>query len=606
MLGSAAFTRGDRDVLPDVHQPRRPSIPLTASIELQVGDELKTIEHCIGRDCPELDSFYVFDSTSVHVHLTGSNALSFAPAGLSTLTRLAETTDRVRERLRERVREFRVPHRFDALFVGDSPVRDLIVAINAATDLAKLERLATLSPAERTRVPEIEMAVAELRLRNKPDRVTALDQEITDLQYLSARLEAAAAFLDDAVVSEILAAVADHRRAERAVRAAGHGQFECDGLRATGTPLWTRFIETARALAELESQTDRSYPQPGDRCLLCQQPLDDDAQVLIHRLWSFLAAEAKGAVEVARRRVVDRREALASLDLGFFDSTTTVYRSLLALDHDAHNRIRLFVLACRQRRETLMTLLAGDEPAISVEPLPPSGLAGLEPLMEQSRTRRRELADADPTAEIATLEVELRQLRHRLTLADHLAVIKEHVMQLRWADRALEVAGHTGHITRKYNQLFDRLVTKRYLDLFDHTLRDLQRPLQVKVRTRGKKGNVHKQIVVAAGRDVGPDKVLSEGEKRAVALADFLTEVALDPCSCGIVLDDPVTSLDLEWRGLVADILGQEATRRQVIVFTTTSPSCTCSRRRPAATRWTWQPTGSNAVTWTTGRGMSF
>ncbi|RZN37560.1 MAG: hypothetical protein EF813_05655, partial [Methanosarcinales archaeon] len=61
---------------------------------------------------------------------------------------------------------------------------------------------------------------------------------------------------------------------------------------------------------------------------------------------------------------------------------------------------------------------------------------------------------------------------------------------------------------------------------------------------------------------------LSEGEKRAVAMADFLTEIALDTSSSGIILDDPVTSLDLEWRELIASILAKGAKCRQVIVFT--------------------------------------
>ena len=68
--------------------------------------------------------------------------------------------------------------------------------------------------------------------------------------------------------------------------------------------------------------------------------------------------------------------------------------------------------------------------------------------------------------------------------------------------------------------------------------------------------------------DSPPDKVLSEGEKRCVAVADFLTEVALDPDSKGIILDDPVTSLDIEWRETIASILAKEAKHRQVIVFT--------------------------------------
>src|SRR6185295_1976987 len=67
---------------------------------------------------------------------------------------------------------------------------------------------------------------------------------------------------------------------------------------------------------------------------------------------------------------------------------------------------------------------------------------------------------------------------------------------------------------------------------------------------------------------IAPAKVLSEGEQRAVALADFLTEVALDEHSAGIVLDDPITSLDFDWKEIVAERLVGEASRRQVILFT--------------------------------------
>jgi wobble nucleotide-excising tRNase len=111
------------------------------------------------------------------------------------------------------------------------------------------------------------------------------------------------------------------------------------------------------------------------------------------------------------------------------------------------------------------------------------------------------------------------------------------------------------------------------VEVFTQLLNDFQRPLKVKVDTKGRKGEVYKQIVIAADPSIPtdkakPDKVLSEGEKRAVALADFLTEVALDTTSSGIILDDPVTSLDLEWRQLIASVLVKEAGRRQVIVFT--------------------------------------
>jgi hypothetical protein len=62
--------------------------------------------------------------------------------------------------------------------------------------------------------------------------------------------------------------------------------------------------------------------------------------------------------------------------------------------------------------------------------------------------------------------------------------------------------------------------------------------------------------------------VLSEGERRAVALAFFLAEVAVSEHNGGIVLDDPVSSLDHARRSYVARRIVEEASRRQAIVFT--------------------------------------
>ena len=108
---------------------------------------------------------------------------------------------------------------------------------------------------------------------------------------------------------------------------------------------------------------------------------------------------------------------------------------------------------------------------------------------------------------------------------------------------------------------------------FKATLYDLQRLINVQVKTIGKKGKTLKQIVLEMDPTVNadlvtPDKVLSEGEKRAVALADFLTEVALDTSSSAIILDDPVTSLDFQWKEKIATILTKESVKRQVIIFT--------------------------------------
>ena len=69
-------------------------------------------------------------------------------------------------------------------------------------------------------------------------------------------------------------------------------------------------------------------------------------------------------------------------------------------------------------------------------------------------------------------------------------------------------------------------------------------------------------------RDRSPEEILSEGQQRAVALADFLTEVGINHDNVGIILDDPVTSLDHDRKERIAARLVREARKRQVIVFT--------------------------------------
>jgi len=106
LLGCASFSRGDREVLPDVSRPPGPPVSPSADILVLDGEGQKTIHYQADTQCRELSSIYVFDSASVQMHLTKENNLSFSPHGLSYLTALPEVTDRCRERLKDKLRPF--------------------------------------------------------------------------------------------------------------------------------------------------------------------------------------------------------------------------------------------------------------------------------------------------------------------------------------------------------------------------------------------------------------------------------------------------------------------------------------------------------------------
>ena len=88
-------------------------------------------------------------------------------------------------------------------------------------------------------------------------------------------------------------------------------------------------------------------------------------------------------------------------------------------------------------------------------------------------------------------------------------------------------------------------------------------------RTRADKGALlHQPKLVGTRQEVKLPRVFSEGERTALGLAAFFTEVSLDGSKSAVILDDPVTSLDHIRRGLVAERVANLAAERQVIMFT--------------------------------------
>ena len=63
--------------------------------------------------------------------------------------------------------------------------------------------------------------------------------------------------------------------------------------------------------------------------------------------------------------------------------------------------------------------------------------------------------------------------------------------------------------------------------------------------------------------------MLSEGEQRALGLACFLADAVGQPVKHGIIVDDPVSSLDhVRLRRVANRLVREAASGRQVIIFT--------------------------------------
>ena len=189
-------------------------------------------------------------------------------------------------------------------------------------------------------------------------------------------------------------------------------------------------------------------------------------------------------------------------------------------------------------------------------------LARVEEQIETLRTTDRDSL-------LKTLERERVTLRHRQVLSKLINHIEEYVADEKWIKKARAVAKsalNTKAMTTKENELFGKVIEGTYRKQLEAEFETLDCRLPLELQTHGRGCKTKRWLEIKGGYK--PMDILSEGEQRAVALADFLTEVGLNPAGAGIILDDPVTSQDHGRKERIAKRLIDEARVRQTIILT--------------------------------------
>ena len=128
----------------------------------------------------------------------------------------------------------------------------------------------------------------------------------------------------------------------------------------------------------------------------------------------------------------------------------------------------------------------------------------------------------------------------------------------------------TNIVSRKIGEFMeDQAVTLQHHEFINH-LSYFNQDLSSKVlisKTRTTQGNTFQKCSLN-GITHTIDSILSEGEKKVIALSNFLADCTIDNRKNSIVFDDPVTSLDMDYRDLIATKIVELSRDRQIIVLT--------------------------------------
>jgi hypothetical protein len=362
--------------------------------------------------------------------------------------------------------------------------------------------------------------------------------------------------------------------AEAAALAASD-RFKDEPLAGGGLPPWRLMYDYAEKYVQ-SLGSDVLSAKEGDPCALCQEPLSADGAARMQRFADFVNDQASKTADAAAEALGVGVSALRDLiipKVKDIENALADYRKINDGAEQLFTAITAYFSAAEARRSALIdaaVTAAFDAVPALLDPIEEK-LDGEATQLENDAAKLDAAAAADGAQRMAERE-RLAKLKDRKKLADDLETVLARLKDLEMAGKLakcrelLSTKAVSVQITTLRRDLVTTDLEKRIMEEIK-TFDLLHLPFRVTDRSDGGKSNF--KVVLDTPVGVANDKVLSEGEQRALALACFLGELGGDTVKHGVVIDDPVSSLDhIRIRRVAQRVVDEAAKGKQIIIFT--------------------------------------
>lgn len=518
----------------------------------------------------ELSSIAVFDGRCARAYLNDEQDVAYLPYGLDIVESLGQRVLPVlSQRLNAEIAAVNADTTPFTDLVGETVVGKLVRSLSASTDPLTVASLATLSADETTRLADLDKTLAE---QDPLAKAKLLRQSAQRIEGLASRIDAAVAWVADAAVEKLKSIDAEAEAATAAASAAAVRFRAADALLpGTGEVAWKALFDAARRFATEHAYPNEPFPKidADARCLLCQQPLAEDAAERMRRFEEFVQQDtAKTAAQKGEQRgTVTQKIQAAALGFGLDDA---LVGELGTLNTDVLNATREYESKIDARRRWMLDAVKvhtwSVPTAIDGDPRPE-----LRKLSAGLVAQATEFEKAADQAKKKALEAERAELRARVNLSLRKQPILDLIerMRLKAALTRCKDDLKTKAISDKAKDFASQAVTATLKNALDAEFKSLGvGHIKTKLNERVEHGKMKHKLVLELPVTRKLDEVLSEGEQRAIAIGSFLAELRLAGHRGGIVFDDPVSSLDHHRRRDVARRVVAEAKNRQVIILT--------------------------------------
>ena len=511
---------------------------------------------------PILNSIFVFDSSCGDIYINNENPTEYKPVGIDVLETLISTFRSISQAFNVSIASYNTQKPVlpptslqtnTAQWYGtiENLLRADIDSYIQFTQANK-DRKHKLTNLTTTQNPQQNIT----NLNNKKTRINSYIQQISQIET----------FFNEQNINELKTNKNLFESVNQAYQIATSDLNNINTLEGFGTNPWRTLWESAKKFAHNSNLSDgQNFPSLGslEKCVLCQQELDEAAQERLKTFNQFILNDVSTQLNSINSVIQQKQNLYNGLVIPPIENFTELEQ---LVPRFRENYIQFSNSVSAFKTSVISFLQNGGELNINLQTLLPSVTSVIQSIDLKISQNNLLLQNRN------TLIVELNELIVKEFLFTNKAVILQYFDEYKfksWISQCQSKLSTNG-ISRKIGELMeDQAVSLQHQEFVLH-LNFFNSDLSNKVlisKTRTSQGNTFQKCHLNGITD-SLNSILSEGEQKIIALSNFLAECTIDNRLNTIIFDDPVTSLDMDYKDLIATKIVQLSQNRQIIVFT--------------------------------------
>jgi hypothetical protein len=562
ILKSLGFSYdNNNNILSDIFEQTQPQ---SATIKFKSNSIPQTFNWDGQNKNSELENISVFNNNCVQISLS-DRQLIVTPIGFHLFNLITSELNKLDELLVKKIASYPISLPW-ANTLNNGTIQQVFISklSNSSTE-QKLIELSTFSNIQEQELKDKENELSNLNKTLLETEIKNYNSSIIELSTISNKIKIAQTIFNSTSWDLLIKYNKEILELENKTQKGIKEIAETNGIKFYETEQFQLFIKSAEEYIKIIDELD--YPNDKDNCVYCLQPLETSAKELLISYRSLLNDKNQDNLSSLKQQKTSLINQILEIETNLI-----IHQPTFGVDAEAKSIQPIEITEYNKNLEVLKKSFVSDK--IIVGSIFNFDYTKYSIFFEDKKIELNKILDLkkDILINLSAKEIELKnkinELKDRKLLSTKTVEIKTTITNHKIVS-ALNSNSNcfsTNSISRKTTEARTELVQLNFNNLFKNELKAFKKghiPVDLSFGTNKGNSKISHKINSHSLTDI-----LSEGEQKAIALAEFLTELQLDNIKAPVIFDDPVNSLDHNIIDDVAKRLIKLSNERQVVIFT--------------------------------------